>query len=103
MKLEQENPIDYYECLREELIEILLRRDKNFIELAEEYLKIKEHINNLCMFIGNEMMAMHKNMQTEIVLSQAGTPSVDPSDIEKDLGKVEAYTTILNKLTPILK
>lgn len=77
MILQEEQPIDYNECNREQLIEILLRRDENFIKLAEDYLKTKDHINNLCMFIGDEMMSMAKNMQTEMVLTQAGTPSID--------------------------
>lgn len=103
MKLQEENPIDYNECTREQLIEIVLRRDENFIKLADDYLKTKDHINNLCMFIADEMMGMAKNMQTEMILTQAGTPSIDAEDVQKDMGKVEAYTTILNKLTPIFK
>lgn len=103
MKLQEEEPIDYSECTREELIEIVLRRDENFIKLANDYLKTKDHINNLCMFIGDEMMAMHKNFQTEQILSQAGTSSIDQEDIQRDMGKVEAYTNILNKITQILK
>jgi hypothetical protein len=102
MNLENELPIDYNECNREELFELLIKRDKEFLQLGKEYLQVMSDLGNIILQIENEAQKTLSIMKTEIALSDAGVPSSDEELIlKKEVGRMEAFDFILKTLEPI--
>jgi hypothetical protein len=102
MKLQEEEPIDYNECTREQLIEIVLRRDENFNTLGNHYLEMSKHINNLFQVLTNESINITKRIQTEMTLTESGVPSADgDKEMERDMGKLQAFDMVTRLLLPI--
>jgi hypothetical protein len=102
MNLENELPIDYNECNREQLFELLIKRDREFIQLGKEYLEVMNLLGNIIFEIENEAQKTLSIMKTEIALSDAGVPSSDEEAIlKKEVGRMEAFDFILRTLSPI--
>lgn len=102
MNFENELPVNYNECNREQLIELISKRDENFIKLGNEYLEVMNTLGNIIIEIENEANKTIRIMKTEFTLSQAGVPSSDEKNIlEKEIGRMEAFDFILKVLAPI--
>lgn len=92
-KLVNEKPYD--ECTREELIEGMEIKDHNFQILGEEYLRIKEGINNLVQSMTNESIQTAQLLQTEIALTKAGVPSENNDEIQVKIGRMQVYKMVM--------
>jgi capsid portal protein len=102
MNFENELPVNYNECNREQLIELISKRDENFIKLGNAYLEVMNMLGNIIIEIENEANKTIRIMKTEFTLSQAGVPSSDEKNIlEKEIGRMEAFDFILKVLAPI--
>lgn len=100
--MEKEELIDYNECSREKLLELLAKRDAMCVELGNKYLALNEHVNKTLQYIIDESFKANKMFKTEETLNDAGVPSADQDLVyAKEIAKLEAYQKIVALLTPI--
>ena len=100
--MEREELIDYNECSREKLLELVIKRDAMLIELGHKYLAVNEHVNKTLQFIVDEGFNSNQMFKTEATLEDAGVPSADQDLVfAKEIAKLEAYQKIVALLTPI--
>lgn len=99
--LPMEEPLNYEECSREKLLEVIQNRDKYVIEISKQYLEQSNLIVRLTETLMSESLKSSQVFQTEKMLADAGTPSADATkNIDIEYGKIEGFKIALKILAP---